>query len=224
MSSFNVIITAGGLGTRMKSDIPKQFLSINGKPILMYTIEKFYKFNSKINIILVLPKDYTDLWKTLCKEKNFLIKHKIVIGGETRFESIKNGLNVISENGYTATHDGVRPFVSFQTIQNCLDLAKKESNAIPVVKINDSIRRIENNNNFIENRELLRAVSTPQIFETKLLKTAYNQEFKSEFTDCASVVEKMGIQINLTEGNSENIKITNPSDLIIAEVYILNGF
>ncbi len=224
MNSLHVIITAGGSGTRMNSEIPKQFISIAGKPILMYTIEKFYNFDKNINIILVLPQNHTKLWEKLCFEQNFLIKHKIAIGGNTRFDSIKSGLNYVSGEGLTATHDGVRPFVSFQTIQNCIDLADKTGNAIPVVKINDSIRKIENSNSSIQNRELFRAVQTPQVFDNELIKTAYLQNFHTEFTDCASVVEKKGIKINITEGNIENFKITCPSDLIIALAYLNEGF
>jgi 2-C-methyl-D-erythritol 4-phosphate cytidylyltransferase len=216
----SVIIVAGGIGTRMNSDIPKQFLEISGKPIVMHTIEKFYSFDRSITIILVLPEQHILLWHKLVEKHNFNIPLQLANGGETRFDSVKNGLKII-KNGIVAIHDAVRPFVSLETIKRAYETAISKGNAIPTIGINDSLRILDNYGNKPLNRNLIRIIQTPQCFEVTLIKKAYDQTFDSSFTDDASVLEKIGEEINLIEGNQENIKITHPTDLMIANTLLL---
>lgn len=216
-----VIIVAGGAGSRFKSKIPKQFLSLLGKPVLMHTIEAFFNYNHSLQIILVLPKQHTDYWKNLCKNYKFNIKHKIVWGGNTRFHSVKYALDTLeSSASLVAIHDGVRPLVSKQTIKRCFFKAKQTGNAIPGIPPHDSVRQITENNNYIINRSLLKLIQTPQVFRIDNLKKAYEQDYREIFTDDASVLEMWGEKINLVDGNKENIKITHDIDLIIAESLI----
>ena len=217
-----VLITAGGTGERMKSDIPKQFIEIAGKPILMHTFEAFYSFDNQMRFVLVLPENQIEVWERLCLKHEFKIPHETVKGGETRFQSVKNGLSQIPKNGITAIHDGVRPLVSIETIRNCFEVAEKYGNAVPVTDIVETVRKIEGDNNLIVNREEYKLVATPQVFKTELIKTVYAQDYSPEFTDSSSVAENMGVKIYLTKGNRENIKITTPVDLIFAEA-ILQG-
>lgn len=217
---LNVIIVAGGIGKRMQTETPKQFLTISNKPILLHTIEKFYQFSNDINIIVVLPKPYIEFWKSLCNKYDCKIQHKIVEGGKARFFSVKNGLAHVSKNGLVAVHDGVRPLVSNQTLQNVFEKARENRNAIPVISINESVRKIENNNSIPMLRHNLRLVQTPQCFQSNLLLEAYEQEFRDSFTDDATVVEALGEKINIVEGNYENIKITRPVDLKFAEAFL----
>ena len=212
-----VIIVAGGSGSRMKSEIPKQFMLLKNIPVLMHTIKKFFDFNAAISIIVVLPESQINYWKKLCVDYSFTIHHTCIAGGETRFHSVKNGLNIITENGLIAVHDGVRPLVSNQTIQNVFSVAEQKGNAIPCLPLNDSIRIVEGDNSSAVLRSNYRLVQTPQCFSYALIKKAFEQTYNDSFTDCASVVEAMGEKINLVEGNSENIKITTPTDLLIAE-------
>ena len=204
----------------MQSSLPKQFLDLCNKPILMHTIAAFKKALSYIDIIVVLPESHINLWKALCKKNNFNIAHKICNGGETRFQSVKNGLSQITEDGVIAIQDAVRPLVNSKVIIRCFKEAEKYGSAIPVVAIKDSIRIIENNKSFIRNRLKYRAVQTPQCFKSEIIKKAYNCDFNAMFTDDASVVETSGYKVRLVEGNDENIKITTPLDLIIAEAII----
>ncbi|MCK4662070.1 MAG: 2-C-methyl-D-erythritol 4-phosphate cytidylyltransferase [Bacteroidales bacterium] len=219
MKTF-VIIVAGGKGMRMKKAIPKQFLLLNSQPILMHTLKQFYTFDKNIKIILVLPQHQIIYWKELCEDYNFNIPHIVTKGGNTRFQSVKNGLNNIKEKGLVAIHDGVRPLVSFETLNNCFVEAEKSGNAIPVVEIEESIRLLENNKNKTVSRLNYRIVQTPQIFSTELIKEAYKCEYSSDFTDDSSVLEKTGVKINLVPGNKENIKITTKQDLEIAEILL----
>jgi 2-C-methyl-D-erythritol 4-phosphate cytidylyltransferase len=215
----SVIIVAGGIGSRMKSDIPKQFLFINGKPILMHTIEKFYQYDNSINIILILPANQLLYWQSLVEKQNFIIPLTIDKGGETRFQSVKNGLEHIKE-GIVGIHDAVRPLVSLSTIKSAFDMAEKKGNAVPVISVNESIRIINDTTNQHIDRNTIKIVQTPQCFEVLLIKQAYNQDYKTIFTDDASVVENTGKSIYLSEGNLENIKITTAYDLKLAEVLI----
>ena len=215
-----LIITAGGKGERMNSEIPKQFLIVAGKPILMHTIERFHGFLPKLKIFLVLPKSHFDFWKSLCKKYNFTISHNLVEGGETRFYSVKNGLESIKGECVVAIHDGVRPLVSTKTISDCFAEAEKKGNAIPVFNINESIRLLKDGKNFPVRRDNYRIIQTPQCFQSSLIKRAYSQDYKTEFTDDASVVEALGTTVNLVGGNAENIKITRTIDLKIAEVLL----
>lgn len=216
-----VIIVAGGSGTRMGSDVPKQFLKLADKPVLMHTLQKFYDFNSEISILLVLPQNQIEYWKQLVKEYNFLIEHTIVTGGETRFHSVKNGLHSISQTeGIVAIHDGVRPMVSLQTIKNCFTTTAKLGNATPAIALQDSLRIIDGGNSKSVSRSDYKLVQTPQCFSLALIKKAFLLDYTANFTDDASVFEADGGKINLVEGNVENTKITTPFDLKLAENYI----
>ena len=210
-----VIIVAGGKGLRMGSELPKQFLPIGGKPVLMHTLEAFRKYEATLQIILVLPKEQQDFWKQLCEEYHFDVGHLIADGGETRFHSVKNGLALVRESGLVGVHDGVRPFVSVDVIRNCYDLAEARKAVIPVIDVVETVRHLTGNSSETVSRNDYKLVQTPQVFDTELLKRAYTQEFTPFFTDDASVVEAMGVPVYLAEGNRENIKITTPFDLKI---------
>jgi 2-C-methyl-D-erythritol 4-phosphate cytidylyltransferase len=212
-----VIIMAGGTGTRMGTDIPKQFLKLAGKPLLMHTIERFHTFDETIKIITVLPDNQFGFWEELQKKYSFSISHTLVAGGSTRFLSVKNGLKEVDEKGMVAIHDGVRPLVTIDTIKRCFADAEKFGNAIPVISPSDSLRMITQQGNMPVDRQYLRIIQTPQVFDAKLIKKAYLQDYSPDFTDDATLLEKTGENIHLVEGNRENIKITNPEDLIIAE-------
>jgi 2-C-methyl-D-erythritol 4-phosphate cytidylyltransferase len=215
-----VIIVAGGKGLRMGSEVPKQFLPIGGKPVLMRTIERFHEYDEALRIILVLPKEQQDYWHRLCKEYSFTIEHHVVDGGESRFQSSKNGLFAIPRDaeGAVGIHDGVRPFVSVEVIRKCFQKAHECKAAIPVLPVNDTLRLIDKQGggkNVL--RSKYRIVQTPQVFDIQLLKKAYCQPYREQFTDDASVVEAYGQKVEMVEGNRENIKITTPFDLKIAE-------
>jgi 2-C-methyl-D-erythritol 4-phosphate cytidylyltransferase len=219
MKKFAIIV-AGGSGIRMNSEIPKQFIPIKGLPIIMHSMLAFYHFDKTIQIIVALPSSLFDFWHNLCRENSFSLAHKVVPGGETRFQSVKNALAEIKESGFIAVHDAVRPLVSQDTIGRCFDTAIRKGNAIPFINIVDSVRTVEGDKNNIVDRTKLKLIQTPQIFRSEILVRAYEQEYQSWFTDDASVVEQIGYEINLEEGNRENIKITSPSDLEIAKVLI----
>ena len=218
---FNfTLITAGGTGERMGYDIPKQFIELLGKPVLMYTIERFYQFDKTSEIILSLPENQIISWQNLCRKHKFNIKHKIIKGGASRFDSVKNALKLTAGTGLTAIHDGVRPFVSNETLQRCFETAKKLGNAIATQDITFSLRKITSSGNVSQNRIFFKEVQTPQIFRTNEIKAAYNRKFSTKFTDDASVFEKAGFKINIVAGNQENIKLTSPFDLIIAKAVL----
>jgi 2-C-methyl-D-erythritol 4-phosphate cytidylyltransferase len=208
-----VIIVAGGIGKRMNSPLPKQFIEINEKPIIFHTIEKFLAFDLSTQFIISLHKDYTSLWEELLVKHNFTFNHKVVTGGEERFHSVKNALDLVPNKAIVGIHDAVRPFVSQQTIKNCFEAAKKHQAAIPVINVTDTIRLIEKDTSKTLERVNLRAVQTPQYFNSELIKEAYSQNYNSKFTDDASVVEANDNLIFLVEGNIENIKITSRVDL-----------
>lgn len=213
------IIVAGGKGLRMNAELPKQFIPVNGTPVLMLTINAFYRYDKQIDIILVLPASQQAYWTTLCRQYAFSVPHRIANGGETRFHSVKNGLALIpdEEDALVAVHDGVRPFVSKKTIAEAFECAANYETAVPVVDPVDSVREVTENRNKAIDREKLKLVQTPQVFKNQVLKKAYFQKYCECFTDDAGVVESIGYQIMLTEGNRENIKITTPFDLILAE-------
>lgn len=218
-----MIIVAGGHGTRMGSDIPKQFLKIDGKPILMRTLERFHDYDPEMHLIVVLPKEQQEYWHKLCEEYHFTIPHEIADGGETRFESSKNGLALIPDDaeGLVGFHDGVRPFVSHDTIRRCIEMAEEEYTAIPVVPVTSTLRHIDpRGGGFNVNRSLYREVQTPQVFDITLARQAFNQPDRSQFTDDSSVIESLGCKVSIVEGNRENIKITTPFDLTVAEAII----
>jgi 2-C-methyl-D-erythritol 4-phosphate cytidylyltransferase len=222
-----VIIVAGGKGLRMGSDIPKQFLPIGGKPVLMRTLERFREYSSTLQIILVLPKAQQDYWKQLCKEYDFQVEYLMADGGETRFHSVQHGLALIPDDteGVVGVHDGVRPFPSIEVIRNCYETARTKKAVIPVIPVVETVRKITqrepsllcNSASVTVPRGEYRLVQTPQCFDIQLLKAANRQSYNEGFTDDASVVESFGHAITLVEGNRENIKITTPFDLKIAE-------
>ncbi len=214
------LIVAGGTGSRMNSSVAKQFIELCGKPILMRTIDNFFRFDPSLIIILVLPKEQLYFWQILCEKHNFFVKHHVVAGGETRFHPVKNGLAVISEEGIVAIHDGVRPLVSHATIARCFDTAFKWGNAIPCLPVYESVRQVNTEGSTQIDRAALRFIQTPQVFSSALIKSAFEQDFNSAFTDDASVLEQTGEKIQLVEGNRENIKITDPLDLVIAEAFL----
>jgi 2-C-methyl-D-erythritol 4-phosphate cytidylyltransferase len=211
------LIVAGGSGSRMGSDVPKQFLHLAGKPILMHTIAKFFSFDNEIKIIVVLPENLIISWKNIVKEFGFNIPHKTIAGGAERFHSVKNGLSFVSAPSVVAIHDGVRPLVSVKTIEKCFETALIQGNSVPAISPSDSLRIVTEKGNEPLNRECIKLIQTPQVFDSERIKIAYNQEFNPGFTDDASVLEKAGEKIVLVEGDPHNIKITTPIDLIIAE-------
>ena len=217
-----IIIVAGGKGLRMGSDIPKQFLPIGGKPVLMRTLERFRQYSPTLQIILVLPKAQQDYWQKLCKEYAFDIDYQLADGGETRFHSVQNGLAKIPDNaqGVVGVHDGVRPFPSIDVIRNCYETAREKKAVIPVIPVVETVRHLKGDTSVTVSRNDYRLVQTPQTFDIQLLKAANRQPYNDGFTDDASVVEAFGFDITLVEGNRENIKITTPYDLKIAEVLI----
>ena len=217
------LIVAGGSGKRMGADIPKQFLELGGRPLLMHTIERFRQFDKDIEIITVLPENQIIHWLELQEKYKFPVSQTMVKGGKSRFHSVKNGLEFIESPGLVAIHDGVRPFVSNDTIKRCFDTASRLGNAVPVILPSDTLRLIADEASTPLNRLQVRLVQTPQVFNTSLLIEAYKQEYQPEFTDDAMVVERTGVRINLVEGNRENIKITNPEDLLISNAFLSGG-
>ena len=217
-----IIIVAGGKGLRMGSDIPKQFLPIGGKPVLMRTLERFREYSPTLQIILVLPQAQQDYWHKLCKDYDFKVEYVLANGGETRFHSVQNGLAKIPDDaeGVVGVHDGVRPFPSIDVIRNCYETARTAKAVIPVIPVVETVRHLQGNTSETVPRNDYRLVQTPQTFDIQLLKAANKQPYNDGFTDDASVVEAYGFNITLVEGNRENIKITTPYDLKIAEVLI----
>ena len=226
-----VIIVAGGKGLRMGSDIPKQFLPIGGKPVLMRTIERFREYSPTLQIILVLPKAQQEYWRQLCQQYQFPLpveegvrggSYLLADGGETRFHSVQNGLALIPDDaeGVVGVHDGVRPFPSIEVIRNCYKTAREKKAVIPVIPVVETVRQLEGATSFTVPRDDYRLVQTPQCFDIQLLKAANRQPYNDGFTDDASVVEAFGFNITLVDGNRENIKITTPYDLKIAEVLV----
>ena len=220
--SETVIIVAGGSGSRMQSALPKQFILLAGEPILMHTIRQFYNYNPAIETVVVLPEKEIPFWQQQCEKLHFKIPHKIVTGGASRFQSVKNGLAAVEGKGVIAVHDGVRPFVPQNVIADAFKTAKEKGNAVVSVALKDSIRRVTANQNQAADRNQFRLIQTPQCFKAELLKQAYELSEDNTFTDDASVVEKLGEKIILTEGSYENIKITTPEDLLWAEVLLKN--
>lgn len=217
-SKYYAIIVAAGSGSRMQSVVPKQFLLLNGIPVLMHTINSFHSSGTKPQIIVVLPSDSHTYWDELCKEHNFDIQHQLVDGGETRFHSVRNGIGLIDEeDAIIAIHDAVRPLISKETIDESYECAVKYGNAIVAIKSRDSVRQIKDNRSVSLIRDEIYLIQTPQTFQSAQLKKAYLQPYQANFTDDASVVEQTGVNINLINGSYQNIKITFPEDIAIAE-------
>ena len=229
-----IIIVAGGKGLRMGGDVPKQFLPIGGRPVLMHTLQRFRDYSEELQIILVLPREQQEYWKELCRDYGFTVEHRVADGGATRFHSVQNGLALIPDNaqGVVGVHDGVRPFVSLDVIARCYDTARQTGTAIPVVPVVETLRHIDDEEQASRtvSRADYRLVQTPQAFDIQLLKAANSHALSvcgdsvaaiaSRFTDDASVVEAYGRQVSLVDGNRENIKITTPFDLKVAEAML----
>lgn len=214
---YYAIIVGGGSGKRMQNSIPKQFLLLNNKPVLIHTIEAFYNSPFKPEIILVLPEDSHQYWEDLRLKHNFNIPHLLIRGGDQRFHSVRNGLMAIKGEGIVAIHDAVRPLVSQKLIVTTFEIAEDKGNAIVYIKPSDSVRKInKDGTSKILNRDELVLIQTPQAFEISQLRKAYQQHYKQKFTDDASVVESAGFSINLIDGDRNNIKITYPEDLELA--------
>jgi 2-C-methyl-D-erythritol 4-phosphate cytidylyltransferase len=222
MNSEYALIVAGGKGTRIKSKLPKQFLELTGKPILLHTLEAFYRYSENITIVLVLPEDDFAIWNDICKKYNFTKPILLQKGGETRFQSVKNGLEKITGPGLVAIHDGVRPLVSEDIIGASFRLAAVHQSAVAAVRLKESIRMTDQDNTKAMDRSRFRLIQTPQTFSIDLIKQAYQMKEDVTMTDDASVVEKLGHTISLFEGSYENIKITTPEDLIVAEALVKN--
>lgn len=214
MKNRYAIIVAGGTGSRMKTAVPKQFLEIDGTPVIVKTIQQFINFDPNISLIISIHKDYKGLMEDLIKSYFNFKQIAVVLGGATRFQSVKNGLNAIQESeGVVGIHDAARPFVSIETITRCYQAAELKGNAVPIIPVNESLRHVDGELNKSVNRNQFKIVQTPQCFKIELIKNAFLQEESLLFTDDASVVESYGEKINLVEGNAENIKITTPSDI-----------
>jgi 2-C-methyl-D-erythritol 4-phosphate cytidylyltransferase len=214
------IIVAGGNGSRMGTELPKQFLPVGGVPVLMHTIRNFYDFDPLLQLILVLPESEMSVWNDLCHQYQFTIPHQVIAGGDTRFQSVKNGLSLASDCNLIAVHDGVRPLVSHETLARCFKCAEEKGTAIPVLPANESLREGSLRESVPVDRSSFYLVQTPQVFKSSIIQDAYNQFYTPAFTDDASVVEHAGTSVQLVLGNRENIKITFPEDLMIAEMFL----
>src|SRR5258705_2223242 len=214
------LIVAGGKGTRVKSEVPKQFIELNGKPILLHTIEAFLKYSPALSIILVLPEKDFITWEVIGEKFNFNTPLILQKGGETRFQSVKKGLDKIQGDGLVAIHDGVRPLVSADLIGASFRLAAVHGSAVAAVRLKESIRVTDQNNTKAVDRSKFRVIQTPQTFNLQLIKKAYQVKEDPSLTDDASVAEKSGHVISLFEGSYENIKITTAEDLIVAEALL----
>jgi len=214
------IIVAGGSGQRMRSALPKQFLLLEGRPVLMRTVERFYSFDPSIEIIVVLPAEHQALWRSLGKEYRFNVRHEVVDGGDERFHSVKAGLALVRDESLVAIHDGVRPMVSHDTIWRCFADAEEYGNAVPFIEPADSVRLLSGDECRPHPRSGVRLIQTPQVFKSGLIVNAYNTPYDPSFTDDATVAEAAGVIIHLTHGNRENIKITTPEDLVVASALL----
>jgi len=217
---YYALIVGGGTGNRMQSNIPKQFMLLKGRPVLMHTIEAFHSSGFAPEIIVVLNVEFQPYWEKLCEEHNFTIPHQVVSGGEHRFHSVKNGLRHVNGCAIIAIHDAVRPCISHQVIDAAFIHAENLGNAVVAVKSKDSIRQNTKTGTVGLKREDIFLVQTPQVFRSEILNKAYEQEYRSEFTDDASVVEQSGVKIELIEGDTRNIKITYADDFLVATVFM----
>ncbi len=211
-----VLIVAGGCGTRMNSEIPKQFMLLHDQPVLMHTLSVFHRYNPDMEIILALPESQAGKWEKLCKTHEFCIRHKVVSGGETRFHTVKNNVAGLPDGSLVAIHDGVRPLVSLDTIDRCFRAAAEFGSAVPCIEIPETLRCLKGKSSMQVDRATYRLIQTPQVFSAEILKKAYDRDYLPGFTDDAGVVESLGHVIHLVPGNPENIKITFPQDLTIA--------
>ncbi len=216
----STIIVAGGIGKRLGGPVPKQFQTVKGRPLLMWTIEAFHRFDPAMAIIVVLPPTHFDIWKALCMGHRFFVHHDVVAGGEQRWHSVKAGLEKVGHDGLVAVHDGVRPLVSTDLITRCFAAADEKAAAIPVEPVVPSIRETTADGSRALDRSRLVAVQTPQCFHADLLRKAFEQTYESTFTDEATLVERMGVKVALVEGESNNIKVTTAADMRLVEMLL----
>ena len=216
---YYAIIVAGGKGLRMGGDVPKQFQLVGGRPVLMHTLQQFRNAIADLQIILVLPREQQDYWRERCRQYEFGVEHRVADGGQTRFHSVKNGLALIpdGEEGIVGVHDGVRPFASADLIRRCYAAAVEAEAVVPAVPVVESLRHEERG---AIDRKGYRLVQTPQTFSIPLLKAAYRQAYREAFTDDASVVEAYGHRVAMIDGIRENIKLTTPFDMVVAEALL----
>lgn len=216
---YYAIIVAGGKGLRMGGDVPKQFQLVGGRPVLMHTLQQFRNAFADLQVILVLPREQQDYWRELCRQYEFGVEHRVADGGQTRFHSVKNGLALIpdGEEGIVGVHDGVRPFASADLIRRCYAAAVEAEAVVPAVPVVESLRHEERG---AIDRKGYRLVQTPQTFSIPLLKAAYRQAYLETFTDDASVVEAYGHRVAMIDGIRENIKLTTPFDMVVAEALL----
>lgn len=216
-TQINIIVVAAGSGSRYGSSLPKQFCLLAGRPVLMHTLDAFRLACPDARLIVVLSDSMTAFWQDLCRQYGFR-SPEVVLGGATRWESVKNAVEKCEAPGLTLVHDGARPLVDKETVERVILAARKDGAAIPAVSVSDSLRRVgEDGESEAVDRSMFRAVQTPQAFDTGLLKKSYGQPYAATFTDDASVVEACGHEITLVEGSPRNIKITNPGDIAVAE-------
>lgn len=221
MSKRGMVIVAGGRGSRMKSELPKQFLEVNGVPLIVHTIRRIRRFHGEIEMVIAMHPDWISHWAAIAEQYD-LAMHKVVPGGKERFHSVKSGLQALTAD-VVGVHDAVRPLVSVETLQRCFETAEKEGNAVPVVPVTESLRRVDGEYSRAEARDAYRIVQTPQCFDRETLMAAYERGYEPFFTDDASVFEAAGGSIKLVEGNPENIKVTTPQDLVLAEHLLKKG-
>ncbi len=215
-----VLIMGGGSGSRMGGDIPKQFIELNGKPLILHTISRFTEFDPSVNLVVVLPAEQFGRWNDCCIKQGFRLRHQLVAGGQERYFSVRNGLEAIDRDGIVFIHDAVRPLVSIDTIIRCYNCASEQGNAVPVWQVSESLRKKETDRNVAVDRSDYYVVQTPQTFDVALIKKAYHHDFVPGFTDDATVLESSGVTVNLVQGNRENIKITFPEDLRMASLFL----
>ena len=219
------IIVAGGKGLRMGGELPKQFIPIEGRPVLMRTLDAFHACDASIQLILVLPHDHQAYWHELCAQYQFAVPHRIADGGATRFHSVQSGLSLVdAPEALVAVHDGVRPFVSPEVIRRCYAEAEAHGAVVPVIPVVETVRQLVGEGSITVPRDAYRLVQTPQTFRATLLRRAYEQPYTDAFTDDASVVEALGCAVTLVDGNRENIKLTTPFDLIVAKALVDSGW
>ena len=219
------IIVAGGKGLRMGGELPKQFIPVEGRPVLMRTLDAFHACDASIQFILVLPHDHQAYWHELCAQYQFAVPHRIADGGATRFHSVQSGLSLVdAPEALVAVHDGVRPFVSPEVIRRCYAEAEAHGAVVPVIPVVETVRQLVGEGSKTVARDAYRLVQTPQTFRATLLRRAYEQPYTDAFTDDASVVEALGCAVTLVDGNRENIKLTTPFDLIVAKALVDSGW
>ena len=214
------IIVAAGSGTRMGGDTPKQFISVGGKPLLRHTIEKFLSLSFPVGIIVVVNQEKKEYWKKYCQDYDFMDRYAIPSGGITRFHSVQNALQYLPDDSVVAVHDGVRPFVTTEFLEEMFRQGEELGNAIPAIAPVETVREVSDLESYVLKRDDIRLIQTPQVFRSEVIKAAYKLPYDPKFTDDASVAEAAGFRINLVDGLRYNIKITTPEDLEIAKLWL----